>query len=142
MLADVTPPVALATYAAAGIAKSHAIKTGFTALVTAMAGFLVPYMFVYNNHLLFQGNLLQIAFSFGTALMAIIGLAAGVQGYYFSVLSIFERVLLLIVPFLLIEPNILTDVIGLVILVSVSLLHRRKAAKHAKEKTVSDAAQS
>ncbi|PKL02894.1 MAG: hypothetical protein CVV55_02120, partial [Synergistetes bacterium HGW-Synergistetes-2] len=94
VLADVTPPVALATYAAAGIAKSNAIKTGFTALVTAMAGFLVPYMFVYNNHLLFQGNLLQIAFSFGTALMAIIGLAAGVQGYYFSVLSIFERVLL------------------------------------------------
>ncbi|NLD97249.1 MAG: TRAP transporter permease, partial [Synergistaceae bacterium] len=142
VLADVTPPVALATYAAAGIAKSNAIKTGFTALVTAMAGFLVPYMFVYNNHLLFQGNLLQIAFSFGTALMAIIGLAAGVQGYYFSVLSIFERVLLLIVPFLLIEPNIITDVIGLVILVSVYLLQRRKAAKHAKEKTVSDAAQS
>ncbi len=142
VLADVTPPVALATYAAAGIAKSNAIKTGFTALVTAMAGFLVPYMFVYNNHLLFQGNLLQIAFSFGTALMAIIGLAAGVQGYYFSVLSIFERVLMLIVPFLLIEPNIITDVIGLVILVSVYLLQRRKAAKHAKEKTVSDAAQS
>ena len=66
--------------------------------------------------------------------MAIIGLAAGVQGYYFSVLSIFERVLMLIVPFLLIEPNIITDVIGLVILVSVYLLQRRKAAKHAKEK--------
>ncbi len=76
--------MALATYAAAGIAKSNPMKTGFTALVTAMAGFLVPYMFVYNPHLLFQGNILQITFSFITALMAIIGLSAGVQGYYIA----------------------------------------------------------
>ncbi len=142
VLADVTPPVALATYAAAGIARSNAIKTGFTALLTAMAGFLVPYMFVYNNHLLFQGSLLQIAFSFGTALMAIIGLAAAVQGYYFSVLSIFERALLLIVPFLLIVPNLVTDVIALVILVGVFLWQKHKAGRRTKSNPVSDAAQS
>ena len=141
VLADVTPPVALATYAAAGIARSNAIKTGFTALITAMAGFLVPYMFIYNSHLLFQGNIFQIIFSFGTALMAIIGLAAAVQGYYFSVLSIFERVFLLAVPFLLIVPNIYTDILGLVILVGVFLLQKRKAAAQAKRTSSSDAAQ-
>ncbi|OPZ40727.1 MAG: Sialic acid TRAP transporter permease protein SiaT [Synergistetes bacterium ADurb.BinA166] len=129
VLADVTPPVALATYAAAGIAKSNAIKTGFTALLTATAGFLVPYMFVYNNHLLFQGNLLQIAYSFGTALMAIIGLAAGVQGYYYSRLTAIERLLLFIVPFLLIVPNMITDAAGLVILTGVFLWQRRTARR-------------
>ncbi len=130
VLADVTPPVALATYAAAGIAKSNAMKTGFTALVTAMAGFLVPYMFVYNPHLLFQGNIFQIAFSFITALMAIIGLSAGVQGYYIAPLSIFERLALLVVPFLLIVPNLTTDIAAFAILVGVYLLQRIKAKKN------------
>ncbi len=73
--------------------------------------------------------------------MAIIGLAAAVQGYYFSVLSIFERVFLLAVPFLLIVPNIYTDILGLVILVGVFLLQKRKAAAQAKRTSSSDAAQ-
>ena len=128
VLADVTPPVALATYAAAGIAGSNAIKTGFTALVTASAGFLVPYMFVYNPHLLFQGNILQIALSFVTALMAIIGLSAAVQGYYIAPLTLPERAALLLTPFLLIVPNVSTDLLALAILVGVFLLQRRKAA--------------
>ncbi len=128
VLADVTPPVALATYAAAGISGSNAIKTGFTALATASAGFLVPYMFVYNPHLLFQGNILQIGLSFLTALMAVIGLSAAVQGYYIAPLTIPERAALLTTPFLLIVPNTSTDLLSLAILVGVYLLQRRKAA--------------
>ncbi len=142
VLADVTPPVALATYAAAGIAGSNAIKTGFTALLTAMAGFLVPYMFIYNSHLLFQGNILQIVFAFGTALMAIIGLAAAVQGYYFAKLSLFERAFLLVVPFLLIVPNIYTDLLALAILIGVFLLQKRKAVVQASRIPSSDGSQS
>jgi TRAP transporter 4TM/12TM fusion protein len=129
VLADVTPPVALATYAAAGIAGSNAMKTGFTALATAMAGFVVPYMFIYNPHLLFQGNILQIGLSFATALMGIIGLSAGVQGYYIAPLSIVERAALLAVPFLLIVPNWTTDAAGLAILVGVYILQKMKAKK-------------
>ncbi len=142
VLADVTPPVALATYAAAGIAGGNAIKTGFTALLTAMAGFLVPYMFIYNSHLLFQGNLLQIVFAFGTALMAIIGLAAAVQGYYFSKLSLVERLFLLVVPFLLIVPNIYTDLLALVILVGGFLFQKRKATAQTSGIPSSDGSQS
>lgn len=129
VLADVTPPVALATYAAAGIAGSNAMKTGFTALVTAMAGFVVPYMFIYNPHLLFQGNILQIGLAFITALMGIIGLSAGVQGYYIAPLSLIERLALLAVPFLLIVPNAATDIAGLAILVGVYGLQKMKAKK-------------
>ncbi len=142
VLADVTPPVALATYAAAGIAGSNAIKTGFTALLTAMAGFLVPYMFIYNSHLLFQGNILQIIFAFGTALMAIIGLAAAVQGYYFSKLSFFERIFLLVVPFLLIVPNLYTDLLALAILIGVFLFQKRKATAQTSGIPSSDGSQS
>ena len=130
VLADVTPPVALATYAAAGIAKSNPMKTGFTALVTAMAGFLVPYMFVYNPHLLFQGNIFGILLSFITALMAIIGLSAAVQGYYIAPLSILERLALLAVPFLLIVPNLTTDILALALLVGVYLFQKLKAKKN------------
>lgn len=129
VLADVTPPVALATYAAAGIAGSNAMKTGFTALITAMAGFVVPYMFIYNPHLLFQGNILQIGLAFVTALMGIIGLSAGVQGYYIAPLSLIERLALLAVPFLLIVPNAATDIAGLAILVGVYGLQKMKAKK-------------
>jgi TRAP transporter 4TM/12TM fusion protein len=129
VLADVTPPVALATYAAAGIAGSNAMKTGFTALITAMAGFVVPYMFIYNPHLLFQGNILQIGLAFVTALMGIIGLSAGVQGYYIAPLSLIERLALLAVPFLLIVPNVATDIAGLAILVGVYGLQKMKAKK-------------
>lgn len=126
VLADVTPPVALATYAAAGIAKSKVLKTGFTALVTAAAGFIVPYMFIYNPHLLFQGSTINIVLSTGSALMAIIGLSAGVQGYYIAPLSIVERVLLLAVPFMLVDPRLITDILGLVILVGVFFLQKKK----------------
>ncbi|HCL79228.1 MAG TPA: hypothetical protein DIC53_04590, partial [Synergistaceae bacterium] len=126
VLADVTPPVALATYAAAGIAKSNVLKTGFTALATAAAGFIVPYMFIYNSHLLFQGSIINIVLSTGSALMAIIGLSAGVQGYYIAPLSIVERALLLAVPFMLIDPRLVTDILGLVILVGVYFLQKRK----------------
>lgn len=126
VLADVTPPVALATYAAAGIAKSNVLKTGFTALVTAAAGFIVPYMFIYNSHLLFQGSIINIVLSTGSALMAIIGLAAGVQGYYIAPLTIVERILLLAIPFMLVDPRLITDILGLVILVGIYFLQKKK----------------
>lgn len=85
VLADVSPPVALATYAAAGIAKSNPMKTGYTALMTAVAGFLVPYMFVYNPYLLLQGDIWHIIIGCGTALVGIIGLSAGVQGFWLTI---------------------------------------------------------
>jgi len=115
VLADVTPPVALATYAAAGIAKSEPLKTGFTALLVAAAGFIVPYMFIYNPGLLLQGGVVHIVLASVTALIAVIGLSAAVQGYFADDLNIIERLLLLAVPFLIIYPTMLTNLIGAVI---------------------------
>ncbi|MCD8164361.1 MAG: TRAP transporter permease [Synergistaceae bacterium] len=124
VLADVTPPVALATYAASGIAKSNPIKTGFTALVTAAAGFLVPFMFVYNPYLLLQGNVFHILIGCVTALIGILGLSAGVQGYLASDLNIVERLLLLCVPFLIIYPTLTSNLIGVAIIAAIYIMQK------------------
>ena len=119
VLADVTPPVALATYASAGIAKSEPLKTGFTALLTAAAGFIVPYMFIYNPGLLLQGNAFEIIFASVTALIAVLGLSAAVQGYLADDLNPIERLLLIAVPFLIIYPTMISNLIGAAIVAAV-----------------------
>ena len=119
VLADVTPPVALATYASAGIAKSEPLKTGFTALLVAAAGFIVPYMFIYNPGLLLQGSVFEIVFAAVTALIAVIGLSAAVQGYFADDVNIIERILLIAVPFLYQSIRPLSNLIGVVIVVAV-----------------------
>lgn len=132
VLADVSPPVALATYAASGIARSNPMKTGFTALVTAIAGFLVPYMFIYNPYLLLQGDMVHIAVGCVTALVGIIGLAAGVQGFLVSDLNIAERGALISVPFFIIYPTLTSNLIGCAIIAAIfiwqTLRHKRYSA--------------
>lgn len=125
VLADVTPPVALATYAAAGIARSNAIKTGFTALANAAAGFVVPYMFVYNPYLMLQGDVLHIVIGGITALVGIIGLAAAVQGYLVSNLNIIERLLIFTVPFCIIHPSLVSNTAGVLIILAIFFKQKR-----------------
>ena len=126
VLADVTPPVALATYAAAGIAKSNALKTGFTALIVAVAGFIVPYMFVYNPYLLLQGDIFHILLGCATALLGIVGLSSAVQGYLLDDLNILERLLLLSIPFLVLYPTLVANVVGSVFFAFVYIKQRAK----------------
>lgn len=129
VLADVTPPVALATYAAAGIARSNAIKTGFMALVTAAAGFVVPYMFVYNPYLLLRGDVFHIVAGSVTALIGIIGLASAVQGYLLTGLNIFERLLIFTVPFCIIHPSFVSNIAGVLIIIAIFLKQKRSSKK-------------
>lgn len=116
VIADVTPPVALAAYAGAGIAGSNAMKTGFAALGLAVAGFIVPYMFAYNQALLFNGPLLHVVFSTLTAALGIVALSAGVQGFYLKDLNILERGLLLAAALCLMIGGTVTDIVGFIIL--------------------------
>ncbi|SBV92289.1 TRAP transporter, 4TM/12TM fusion protein [uncultured delta proteobacterium] len=131
VLADVTPPVALATYASAGIARSDPLKTGFTALATAAAGFVVPYMFVYNPYLMLQGgNVLDTVVGTVTALIGMVGLASAVQGFLVKDLNIAERMCLFMVPFLVIWPTIPTNILGAAIVAGIFILQgglKRKA---------------
>ncbi|PIE54330.1 MAG: hypothetical protein CSA35_06315 [Dethiosulfovibrio peptidovorans] len=119
VLADVTPPVALATYASAGLAQAKPLKTGFTALSVAFAGFIVPYMFVYNPYLLLEGSPFSIILGSATALLGIIGLASAVQGFLIDDLNILERLLLFSIPFLVLYPTLMTNGVGMLFLIAI-----------------------
>ncbi|MCK4830799.1 TRAP transporter fused permease subunit, partial [bacterium] len=113
MLCMVTPPVSFAAYAGAAIAGADPMKTGFSAWTFSLAGFLLPYMFVYNNSLLLMGSALSIIPALFTSLIGIVCLGAGIIGYFLKRTNPHERILLLASAFLLIKPGLTTDIIGL-----------------------------
>lgn len=125
ILADLTPPVALAAYAAAGIARSEPNTTGFMAVKLAFAGFLIPYIFCYNPALLMIGaSHWEIAAIVATAAVGIAALSFASVGYWLRNLHIWERLLLVVAAITLITPGLLTDLIGLGLLVIVLALQK------------------
>lgn len=120
ILADLTPPVALAAYAAAGIARSEPNATGFMAVKLALAGFLIPYIFCYNPGLLMIGaSNLEIVFIVCTAAVGIISLSFASVGYWLRNLFLWERLLLVGAAITLITPGLVTDIIGLSLMAAV-----------------------
>jgi TRAP transporter 4TM/12TM fusion protein len=116
-LSNVTPPVALASYAAAGISGAPAFRTALYGAVLALPGFLVPFLFVYHPALLLEGAGLEIARAAVTGGMGVVALAAGTMGFLSRPLATWERLLLAAVAFALITPSIWTDTAGFVLLV-------------------------
>jgi TRAP transporter 4TM/12TM fusion protein len=117
MLANLTPPVALAAFAGAGIAGSNPTRTGFASLKLALAGFIVPYIFVYSPSLmLINTTPVQAVVVTVTAIVGIIGLAAAVEGYLVKDLNMVFRIILVASSLLLIKPGIQTDIIGFIVL--------------------------
>ncbi|MDO9560140.1 MAG: TRAP transporter fused permease subunit, partial [Bradyrhizobium sp.] len=123
-LSAVTPPVALAVYAAASIAGAGLWGSGVQALKFAAAGFIVPFFFIYNPALLFQGPWPDILGAVATGTVGVIALAASLEGYFLRRATWFERGLFLAAALLLIDPNAVTDVIGIGLLVVVLLLQK------------------
>ena len=116
ILSAITPPVALAVFAAASLAKTDLWKAGWEAVRIGSAGFIVPFMFIYEPSLLMIGDWQTIVSSFVTASIGTILLAAGLFGYLLRPTLWWERVLLIAAAFLLIKPGWITDLIGLVLL--------------------------
>jgi TRAP transporter 4TM/12TM fusion protein len=133
--ADITPPVALAAYAGAGIAGSNPMKTGVTAFQLGIAGYIVPFMFIYGPELLIIGSATKIVLATLTATFGVYCLAAGVQNCLFIRTTFYERILLLITSFLLIKPGLTTDLVGLalfgVVYLSQKMRQKRKKAETA-----------
>jgi len=123
-ISNVTPPVALAAFAAAGVAGSPPMRTGATAAVLASAGFLVPFMFIYGPPLLLDGSVGQIAGVSLTAALGVTLLAAATMGYLRRPLAPWERVVLGGGALGLVTPGLVTDLTGLLAL-GVVLLRRR-----------------
>lgn len=116
IVADITPPVALAAYAGSAIAKSNPMKTGINATKLAIAAFIVPYIFAYNSEMLFVGvtgwyDVLLIAF---TALLGLFGVASALNGYLFRKIPMVLRLLLVAGGLGMMIPGLISDAVGLV----------------------------
>lgn len=117
-ISSITPPVALAAYAGAGLAGCDPNKTGYKAFRLAFCSFLMPYLFVYNPILLMEGGVLDILWSLVTALIGAYLLASGFEGFFFRwSLKWFERPLMILGAVMLIVPGMVTDLVGIAIIV-------------------------
>ena len=115
-ISNVTPPVSLAAFAAAGISGSPALKTAVSAALLAGAGFVVPFMFVYGPELLLIGNPVEIMLAFVTGLLGVIALASAGMGYARRPLRVWERAIALCAALLLVAAGLPTDIVGLLLL--------------------------
>lgn len=120
VIADITPPVALAAYAGSGIAGSNPMRTGILATRLAVGAFLIPYIFVFSPVLL----LLEVSWLHGlqiicTSLAGMFGVALSLGGYYHSPLSALERLLLAAGGLMMIDPGLVTDVLGVLLMAAV-----------------------
>jgi TRAP transporter 4TM/12TM fusion protein len=132
VLSAITPPVALAVYAAAGIAKADLWASGWAAVKIGAAGFIVPFMIIYEPALLMIGTWPQIIGAFATASCGILLFASGLHGYFITGANVWQRVLLIAGGLLLIDPGLITDIVGAVIAAVVifwQLLTRRQVAQ-------------
>jgi TRAP transporter 4TM/12TM fusion protein len=131
ILSAITPPVALAVYAAAGIAKADIWSSGWAAVKIGGAGFIIPFMFVYEPALLMQGDWPTILWSFVTAAIGVLLFAGGLHGYLITSASLWQRVALVAAGLGLIKPGLLTDLVGVALVTAViaaQILTRRAAS--------------
>ena len=123
IVADITPPVALAAYAGAAIAKSNPMKTGLTATKLAIAAFIVPYVFAFSPQMLFIDvsgpiEIVQICIS---ALCGLFGVAAALNGFFIRKIPTLFRLILFVGGLCMIIPGTITDIAGLVMIALIAL---------------------
>jgi TRAP transporter 4TM/12TM fusion protein len=125
IVADITPPVALAAMAGAAIAKSDPLRTGVEATRLAVAAFLIPYMFIYNPKLLMLGaqwwEVLQMT---ATALIGMFGIAMCLERFYLRKMNLLQQLMSLAGGLMLIDPRLVTDLVGIALILIVVLWQR------------------
>jgi TRAP transporter 4TM/12TM fusion protein len=131
IIADVTPPVALAAYAGSAISGGNALWTGVNASKLAIGAFIIPYVFVMSPELLMiNATAGTVVMATITALIGMIGISSALIGCYIVKLNPLERILLFVAGLLMVDPGTLTDVIGIVIFAIVTVIqHKRKKAQ-------------
>ncbi|MDN5910629.1 MAG: TRAP transporter large permease subunit, partial [Brevibacterium sp.] len=128
ILADITPPVCLAAYAGAGIAAANPMRAGVTALRIAIAGFLIPYVFILEPALLLQGTVPEMLIALVTLILGMVGVSAGLAGYFFGSANVVERLLLAASGIALVYPNLWISVVGLGVLVIIAVEQKLRKA--------------
>jgi len=131
ILSAITPPVALAVFAAAGLAKADLWASGWAAVKIGAAGFIVPFMFIYEPALLMIGDWQTIVWSAATASIGCILLAAGLHGYLLQACSLWQRACLVAAALCLVKPGLQTDIAGVVltaVVVATQFIGRKRQA--------------
>ncbi|AOV08428.1 TRAP transporter permease [Sporosarcina ureilytica] len=137
IVADITPPVALAAFAASGISGGDPIKTGVTSSKLAIAAFIIPYMFVFNPALLMIGaSVPEILWVVFTALIGMIAIGAGMIGYWYRKCNWIERIIAVGTGLLLIFPETITDIVGLVLFVGLVAIQYKSRDRDDNDKSV------
>ncbi|MBO4890458.1 MAG: TRAP transporter permease [Lachnospiraceae bacterium] len=114
IVADITPPVALAAYAGSAIAKSNPMRTALAATKMAVGAFLIPYIFCFNPEmLLIDTDIASVIMIYFTAIIGIVGVASALEGYFITDMAIIESLLFIAGGIMLIFPGTLTDALGL-----------------------------
>ena len=134
IIAQITPPVCVASYTAAGIADGNAMKTGLKCFSFALVGFLVPFVFVYNPAILLQGTVVEIVIATAQMALGTYFLAITVSGFFKRNLKAWERIALFAAAICLIAPEVISTVIGIVLglaILSLDSIAAKKAAKAA-----------
>jgi TRAP transporter 4TM/12TM fusion protein len=124
IISAITPPVAMAVYAAAGISGSNLWRTGLAAVKIGATGFVVPFMFVYGPSLLLIGSWTTIVTTIISASIGVTALSAGLMGWFLRKATVWERMMLLTGALLLIKPGLYTDAVGLVLLIVVIVIQK------------------
>ena len=133
IVADITPPVALAAYAGSAIAQGNPMKTGVTATRLAIAAFIIPFVFAYSPAILFVGESIlwyEVALIVITAVIGMIGVAAGLSGYLVGDMNVVERIATILGGVLLIIPGVWTDIAGIALVavaVAWQLMQKKRA---------------
>lgn len=131
IIADITPPVALAAFAATGISGGNPIRTGFEASRLAIAAFLIPYIFVFSPALFLMDTAAFEAITvIATSLIGMTALGSGFMGYLVTKMNIFERLLGIAGGLLLVDPGGFTDMLGLGLLAALVVSQIMKTKKH------------
>ena len=132
IVADITPPVALAAYAGSAIAKSDPMKTGVNATRLAIAAFIVPYIFAMDPTMMFVGGVTwyQVVLICITSVIGIYGVASGLAGFTFTNMTWYMRILAIVGGLMLLAPSTWTDIVGLVIVAGVIVIQYLLSKKH------------
>ena len=133
IVADITPPVALAAYAGSAIAKSNPMKTGINATKLAIAAFIVPYIFAYNPSMLFVGNVewYDVLLISVTALLGLFGIAAALNGHLFRKIPMVLRLALVAGGLGMMIPGLTSDLIGLAVVAAIVVFQYISGKKQA-----------
>ncbi|QNN81929.1 TRAP transporter permease [Brachybacterium sp. Z12] len=129
ILADVTPPVCLAAYAGSGIAGSNPMKTGVTALRLAIAGFLIPFVFVLEPALLLEGPVGDLIPALVTVILGMVAIASGLAGYLFGDATRLERAVLIVGGVLMVYPSIIISIVGIALALLVVALQLARRSR-------------